>query len=298
MPKLKDNGQIAISKEIAVSPNDVLENTLICPESLSPKGTYFISYRYLSRISNPLYEDSKTPIPFRVKVPLSDTVIDVSRSVLSIKHNNVDGIDTPKSGTKGRQKGRYADIHKPMIMISQPKYITNLVKRTHDMNTGEVMASELIQTNDTKARLNRRNKSLNAFINHFEARYRAKKLTALFMTFTIANENGVELRTVIDQFKKRCQRNGYPCLGYFWVMEISKKLHVHYHAVFYIDYMDIKRKRLPKWWKLDELWGARTNVTMVKLSVRAYLSKYLEKGEKKIEGKRMYGKSILKLKLK
>jgi hypothetical protein len=168
------------------------------------------------------------------------------------------------------------------------------MKNTHDINTGEIMASEIIETNDTKARLNRRFKALKAFTNHFDPLYRQKKVTALFMTFTIANENGVKLRTVIDQFKKRCKRNGYPCLGYFWVLEISENLHVHYHAVFYTDRQNITGKKMPEWWKLDELWGARTNVVIVRRSVTGYLSKYLSKGYEKIEGSRMYGRSMPK----
>lgn len=282
--KVKNKG------EVAIPTNDLLKENVIC-RSLHPAPVeYFISYQYLSRRKNESYDASKVAIPYRSKLALSNSVVDASRFGLVYMHNNVDKMGTPKR----RSNIRHVVVQHPVMMSTQPRYFTTLMKYTHDMNTGEIIASEIVETNDTKARLNRRFRALKAFTNHFEPLYRQKKVTALFMTFTIANENAVKLRTVIDQFKKRCKRNGYPCRGYFWVLEISESLHVHYHAVFYIDRMNITGKKMPEWWKLDELWGARTNVVIVRRSVTGYLSKYLSKGYEKIEGSRMYGKSMPK----
>jgi hypothetical protein len=179
-----------------------------------------------------------------------------------------------------------------MVMATQPRNITKLLRTTFDANTGEMTAQDIIETNDTLARLRRRKKALNAFLDVFEPMYARRRVTMLFMTFTLANENGNTLRKVLDQFKKRCKRNGYPCLGYFWVMEISEELHVHYHALVAIDRINIRGASIPSWWKLDELWGAYCRVEMVKRSIRGYLAKYIGKGHEKIESKRMYGRSM------
>jgi hypothetical protein len=75
-------------------------------------------------------------------------------------------------------------------------------------------------------------------------------------------------------------------------MEISEDLHVHYHAVFAIDRINLRGKKLPEWMKLDGLWGASTHLEMVTYTVEHYLGKYMLKGHEKIEGKRMYGRSM------
>jgi predicted CopG family antitoxin len=236
-----------------------------------------------------MYHASRREIPYRVKLPLSVLEIGGTPSVLSIMRNNV-------TANSGRNNGHVMVEKPPMIMTSQPRNITKLLKTVRDVNTGEMTASEIIETNDTFLRLKRRKRALKSFTDYFEPLYRRRKVTLLFITFTIANENGVTLRSVIDQFKKRCKRNGYPCHGYFWVMEISEDLHVHYHGLFAIDRMNVRGSSIPNWWKLDELWGARTTVEMVKRSVHGYLAKYMDKGHEKIEGKRMYGRSMPSIK--
>jgi hypothetical protein len=245
-------------------------------------------YQYLQRIENPLYSASRVEIPYRVKLPLSSISVGSTPSVLSYKHNNV----TANSGGEIP----YVDMTKPMFMTREPRNITKLLKTTYDQNTGEMTASEIIETNDTFARLKRRKRALKSFTDHFNPIYKRREITLLFITFTLANENGVTLRAVIDQFKKRCRRNGYPCHGYFWVMEISEDLHVHYHGLFAIDRINLRGKSIPDWMKLDGLWGARTTVEMVKKNVHGYLSKYMDKGHEKIEGRRMYGRSMPSMK--
>jgi hypothetical protein len=241
-------------------------------------------YQFIERVPNPMYYASRVEIPCRVKLPLSPLEIGGTPSVLSIMRNNV-------TANSGRNLG-HVMMEKPMIMTREPRNITKLLKQSFNVNTGEMTASEIIETNDTFLRLKRRKRALKSFTDYFEPLYRRRKITLLFITFTIANENGVTLRSVIDQFKKRCKRNGYPCHGYFWVMEISEDMHVHYHGLFAIDRMNVKGSSIPNWWKLDELWGARTTVEMVKRSVHGYLAKYMDKGHEKIEGKRMYGRSM------
>jgi hypothetical protein len=256
---------------------------------VSQKSQRRTQYQFIERVPNPMYHASRREIPYRVKLPLSVLEIGGTPSVLSIMRNNV-------TANSGRNNGHVMVEKPPMIMTSQPRNITKLLKTVRDVNTGEMTASEIIETNDTFLRLKRRKRALKSFTDYFEPLYRRRKVTLLFITFTIANENGVTLRSVIDQFKKRCKRNGYPCHGYFWVMEISEDLHVHYHGLFAIDRMNVRGSSIPNWWKLDELWGARTTVEMVKRSVHGYLAKYMDKGHEKIEGKRMYGRSMPSIK--
>ncbi len=256
---------------------------------VSQKSQRRTQYQFIERVPNPMYHASRREIPYRVKLPLSVLEIGGTPSVLSIMRNNV-------TANSGRNNGHVMVEKPPMIMTSQPRNLTKLLKTVRDVNTDEIMASEIIETNDTFLRLKRRKRALKSFTDYFEPLYRRRKVTLLFITFTIANENGVTLRSVIDQFKKRCKRNGYPCHGYFWVMEISEDLHVHYHGLFAIDRMNVRGASIPNWWKLDELWGARTTVEMVKRSVHGYLAKYMDKGHEKIEGKRMYGRSMPSIK--
>lgn len=264
--------------------NVVDSTSSVVPQKVRPR----VQYQFIERIPNPAYYSSLVPVPFRLKIPLSDLEIRGTPSVLSYMRNNVD----KKSG---RNNG-YVFTQKQMIMAKEPRNITRLLKTTYDANTGERIASEEIETNDTYARLKRRKRALKSFTDYFDPLYASRKVTMLFITLTLANENGTTLRTLIDQFKKRCRRNGYPCLGYFWVMEVSELDHVHYHAIFAIDRISVKGKKIPEWWKMDELWGARTQVQMVKRSLSGYLSKYLENGPEKIEGKRMYGRSMPSMK--
>jgi hypothetical protein len=270
-----------------------VENAPLRGVTSCSKREQFSQYQYISRARNPNYESSLVPIPFRVKCSLSKYCVQSSDtpdiielpSGLSIKHNNV---------TAGSPANDRTDAYmmRPMVMATQPRNITKLLKTTFDANTGEMTMQDIIETNDTFARLNRRKRALNAFLDVFEPMYASRRVTMLFMTFTLANENGNTLRKVLDQFKKRCKRNGFPCLGYFWVMEISEDLHVHYHALVAIDRINVRGRSIPSWWKLDELWGAACRVEMVKRSIRGYLAKYIGKGHEKIEGKRMYGRSM------
>jgi len=253
----------------------------VVPQKVRPRT----QYQFIRRFENPKYYESREEIRNRVKVPLSGLEIGGHPSGLSYKHNNV----TAKSG---RNHGHRMMETPPMIMSREPKYITELLKTESDPNTGEMIRSDIIETNDTYARIKRRRRALKSFTDYFEPLFRRRKVTLLFITFTIANENGVTLRSVIDQFKKRCRRNGYPCHGYFWVMEISEDLHVHYHGVFAIDRINLRGKKLPEWMKLDGLWGASTKVVMVTYTIEHYLGKYMLKGHDKIEGKRMYGRSV------
>lgn len=270
-----------------------VENATLRGVTSCSKRAQYSQYQYISRARNPNYESSLVPIPFRVKCSLSkyclqsgDTLHIVELpSGLSHKHNNV---------TAGSPANDRTDAYmmRPMLMATEPRYVTKLLKTTFDRNTGEMTANEVVETNDTYARLNRRKRALNAFLDIFEPMYKRRQVTMLFFTFTIANESATTIRKVLDQFKKRCKRNGYPCLGYFWVMEITEDMHVHYHALVAINRINIRGQKIPDWWKLDDLWGALCQVRFVEYCLRGYLAKYISKGHEKIEGKRMYGQSV------
>jgi hypothetical protein len=121
----------------------------------------------------------------------------------------------------------------------------------------------------------------------------------LSLTFTKANETTSTIRSVLDNFRKRCKRNDCQVFGYFWVLDISANLHVHYHVLVAVQRIDIKGKPMPLWLKMHDVWNRHTEVAFVRKSLRGYLAKYLEKNrDMKVLGKRMYGKSILKIKPK
>ncbi len=74
-----------------------------------------------------------------------------------------------------------------------------------------------------------------------------------------------DLKTGNNRKKKREQLER-PVRGYFWSLEVSSNLHLHYHLCVAIDRLNVKQ--LPKELKFDLLWGQRTEVKFIKKSVR------------------------------
>jgi hypothetical protein len=94
--------------------------------------------------------------------------------------------------------------------------------------------------------------------------------------------------------KKRLKRNGVKFFGYLWVMEISENNHIHYHFILTTSRINCKGKTLPDFLKLNDYWGARTQVEFIKKGLKYYLGKYFYKNKVRITDKRLYGKSISK----
>jgi len=266
-----------------------LEKINIC----SNEPDTFTRYTFKERSRNDHFEQSLIPVQW---VEPSEDPCGIASS-LSILHNKVDKINR----AKGRSVGRTDAQNKCRILhiATQSKWNTTMIKGTHDVNTGELLASSEVISTDVSIRLKRRKSALNGFVDHFDASYRSRSISMLSLTFTKANETTSTIRSVLDNFRKRCKRNDCQVFGYFWVLDISANLHVHYHVLVAVQRIDIKGKPMPLWLKMHDVWNRHTEVAFVRKSLRGYLAKYLEKNrDMKVLGKRMYGKSILKIKPK
>jgi hypothetical protein len=183
---------------------------------------------------------------------------------------------------------------------SQPKYFTDLLQTDFDVSTGEILAQSVYRTNDLIQGNNRKIKALNRLKNEFKEQWRKRKVSIFFYTFTVANENGVQISKAFNGIKKRFLRNGHPVKGYCWVLDIDNdSYHIHYHAIIVADRIKCKGKKLPEWLKMDDLWRARCQVQFGH-GFNYYLAKYLAKNNWRVvtddrgKRKRQYGLNILK----
>jgi hypothetical protein len=172
---------------------------------------------------------------------------------------------------------------------TKPKWLTNLLQTDFDANTGEILSQSVYSTDDLTAGNNRKIKAVNKFCERFKPLYSERKVSMLFYTLTLANQAKTNIRDCLKAFRKRLIRKGIKIHGYVWVLEISDTLHVHYHAMVVIDRINIKGQQMPEFLKLDDLWGANTQVQFVQKNIQAYLAKYFVKNKNRIIGKRQYG---------
>lgn len=186
------------------------------------------------------------------------------------------------------------------VIKCQPKYFTTLLRTDFNRDTGEVFGQSVYQTNCLSSGNNRKIRALNGLKNAFKEHWERRKVSIFFYTFTIANENGVSISKAFDGLRKRFIRNGHPVRGYCWVLDIDKdSFHIHYHAVVVCDRVNCRGKRLPKWVKMDDIWGARCQVEFGK-GFNYYLAKYLAKNNWRVysdgdgKRKRQYGLKLPK----
>jgi hypothetical protein len=201
-------------------------------------------YTFLSRKRNELYNTGKVAIPLRS----------------CLLHNK-----SPEN----------------LTIITQPKWITDLFAETFDYDTGEYTA-EVYQTNSFKSSNGRKIKALDKFCKHFQPLYRNKSVTLLFYTLTCANQSKTDIKGVMHTLRKRLQRKGVKMYGYIWTSEVSEELHWHYHFCLSTERLKLKGQKLPKYLKVDDVWGARCQVEFVKKNVRHYMAKYFAKHNFKI----------------
>lgn len=181
-----------------------------------------------------------------------------------------------------------------ILVETEPKWITDLLLHKVDIN-GEILGTEVYQTNTFKSAIGRKIKALDRFVNHFRPLYRARKVSMLFYTLTIANQSGSDIKDICNILKKRCKRNGLRFRGYFWISEISENLHWHYHLCLVTDRFNVKGEAFPDYLKVDDIWEAGTQVEFVKKDIKHYMAKYMSKHNYRILSRRSYGKSIVKI---
>lgn len=172
---------------------------------------------------------------------------------------------------------------------TKPKWLTNLLKTEYNTNTGEILSQSVYATDDLTAGNYRKIKAVNKFCERFKPLYAKREVSMLFYTLTLANQAKTNIRDCLKAFRKRLKRHDVNLHGYVWVLEISDSLHVHYHAMVVIDRINIRGLDMPSYLKLDDLWGANTQVQFVKKNIQSYLSKYFVKNKNRIIGKRQYG---------
>lgn len=175
-----------------------------------------------------------------------------------------------------------------------PKYYTTLKKTTYDLNTGEITAQDDYLTDDLTAGNSRKIKAVNSWTDTFNPLYRNRNISLLFYTLTTANQSKLTIQEMTNVLKKRIQRNGLTFYGYLWVLEISDTGHIHYHLLLATSRINIKGMAMPKFLKVNDVWGARTQIRFVEKNVRYYLSKYFYKNKSRVTGKRLFSKTISK----
>jgi hypothetical protein len=186
-----------------------------------------------------------------------------------------------------------SQVLEPVIEVkTQPKWLTSLGYNEIDTDTGEVQEKTYI-SDDFKAGNRRKIKALDAFAGLYQPLFRSRKVTLLFHTFTQANQANMTFRSMLtDNVKRHYEKvMGLPVLGFIWTMEISERLHVHYHLCVAVPRFSIKGGQIPDELKFEKLWGRRTGVEFVKKNIRHYLAKYFAKNNSRAIGMRSYGKS-------
>jgi hypothetical protein len=294
------------ASDIVVFPDNLSEKNVIC--------TYYSSqYIFVKKEVNPLYVEglqaiAKKSVNFKPKQkPKRKT----ANCRVDAKPSRAEAFEScllivPHKVTTSNQVIPTDLGTRQWTLQKNDKILTTLRKLTyanHVMDTGEVITGLLIEdteilVGDMWNGVKRRDKSVNAFCKHFAPKYEKFQVSMFFFTLTIADQTGVDIRNILDILKKRAKYNNFPVKGYHWVLEVSDTDQVHYHVVLVTKRMHLKGKHFPEWLFLDDQWKARTQVGFVKGDVYQYCCKYLSKGIVRVIGKRMYGKSMPKIKSK
>jgi hypothetical protein len=218
------------------------------------------SFWHLRTYPNPEYEQGLKLVPLRS----------------CLLHNNVN---------RKSQKTEW-------VIKTKPKWNTDLLESHLDKETGEIYETGVYTTNDLKSGNNRKIKALNRFCDTFQPLYKKHQCSIFFLTLTLANQAKTDIRGLLNSYKTRLKRNGIKLMGSIWVLEISDKLHVHYHLLIATERINFKGKSIPKFLKVNDLWGCRTQIEFAQKHIRNYLAKYFTKNQSRILEKRTYGISI------
>lgn len=219
----------------------------------------------------------------------SENLTKFSNINLTRKRNSLLELCTERMESMDRMKGIETKPH--LFVKTVPTNITLLTVQNIDESTGEISYEPFPHlSNEIKAANNRKKMTLNKFCDFYEPLYFSRNVSIIFFTFTRLNHSNMQFSDLIDSIKYHfSEQLNRPVRGYFWALEVSQNLHLHYHLCVAIDRLAIKK--MPKALMFENLWGQRTEVTFVKKSIRRYLSKYLAKDSFRVLGMRSYGKS-------
>ncbi len=231
-------------------------------------GTKIYDFELAGISKNPHFEDN-------VLIMDKDGLTDESLRSCLISDN------ADKKSTK-KQIRRIA-VSRDMLGLTDPifylqkewKWGVSLFGNITDTETGELLEEQVYQINDLEQGVKRKRKAIRSFTDFYEPLYQSKKVSCMFFTLTQANQSSDNLRDTLNAIKKRFARHNLPVLGYLWVSEVSKNNHWHYHLA--IATKRVYWKQIPKWAKVDDLWGRRTGIEFIRKSIGAYLGKYIGK---------------------
>jgi hypothetical protein len=166
-----------------------------------------------------------------------------------------------------------------------------LEKSSVDEETGEISsAKEIHETNEMRASRHRKIKSIQEFCDFYEPLYKQKIVSLLFLTFTRMNFARITFSRMLENIRYHIEKQlKIKIRGFVWVLEASKRDHLHYHLCLAIDRLNASK--MPKELMFEKLWGQRTQVRFVVKTVRGYLMKYLAKEQSAVEHLRSYGRS-------
>lgn len=149
------------------------------------------------------------------------------------------------------------------LIKTQPKWNTELVNQD---------TAEIYECSDLSSAVGRKYRMMDKFVSTYSGPYQRKEISLLFHTLTAVNMSNYQgIAPFLDNVKYRYEKIERPLLGYVWVLEVSKKLHVHYHLATAVKRIEVKR--IPEELKFEGLWGARTGVEFVKGDVGSYMQK-------------------------
>ena len=231
-------------------------------------GTKIYDFKLGGVSKNPHFEDG-------VLIMDKNGLTDESLRSCLISHN-ADKKSTKKQIQYVKQKRVMADEDTNIFFLQKEwKWGVSLSGSILDLETGELVENQDYQITDLEQGVKRKRKAIRSFTEFYEPLYQSKKVSCMFFTLTQANQSNDNLRNTLHAIKKRFERHNLPVLGYLWVSEVSKNGHWHYHLA--IATKRVYWKTIPKWAKVDDLWGRRTQIEFIRKSIGAYLGKYIGK---------------------
>ena len=231
-------------------------------------GTKIYDFKLAGVSKNPHFEDN---VLLMDKNGLTDESL---RSCL-ISHN-ADKKSTKNQIQYVKQKRVMAGEDTNIFFLQKEwKWGVSFLGNIVDTETGELLEDQTYEMTDLESGVKRKRKAIRSFTEFYEPLYQSKKVSCMFFTLTQANQSNDNLRDTLNAIKKRFERHNLPVLGYLWVSEVSKNGHWHYHLA--IATKRVYWKTIPKWAKVDDLWGRRTQIEFIRKSIGAYLGKYIGK---------------------
>lgn len=207
-----------------------------------------------------------------------------------------------KAPKRAKRAAHAAGFTNALAIATQPAYLRLFNKDTYCANTGELIESEVIESDSDKRMRAQKIKALKAFDDAFLPLYQRRLVTLFFVTLTQSNKAKKTIAEMIKAMKRRLKNAGYPMLAYIWVCEVSPaNKHWHYHLIFVVKRVTfVKGEKRPYWENFTSMWGSgdkATNCETVKSATGKYLrrtkaSLYMGKEQVySMKGYRAFGRS-------